>query len=125
MGHPHLDRRVPTFPGAVAMDHRRPLVDVLVHAQAARLLIQDYCPHAQSIEWTVGQHYFACRGNQAFIGDAHPVPFTVNNDGSLSARAAELTHTSLVAADRAGTLEPEILVLELGFGVGLFARLFL
>jgi tetratricopeptide (TPR) repeat protein len=73
----------------------------------------------------LGQEYLRQRGNKAFLSDASPVPFVVNNDGALSRNAAEVFFTSLVAADQRGQLEEEIFVLELGIGVGLFARYFL
>ena len=65
------------------------------------------------------------RSNKAFISDASPVPFVINNDGTLSRNAAEVFYASLLEADAAGTLERDIHVLELGIGVGLFARFFL
>src|ERR1043165_8365443 len=98
---------------------------VLAHAQAGRDIIQDFCPLADSLEWELGQQYLRERGNKAFISDASPVPFVINNDGTLSRNAAEVFFTSLVQADKDGTLEPDIFVLELGIGVGLFARFFL
>ncbi len=104
---------------------RVPVREILATAQAGRTLIQDFCPLPESIEWQLGQNYLRERGNRAFINDPEPVPFVVNNDGSLSANAAAVCFASLLAADQAGTLEPEIFVLELGIGVGLFARFFL
>jgi tetratricopeptide (TPR) repeat protein len=104
---------------------RSPAEEVLAQAQAGRAVIQDFCPLADSLEWQLGQEYLRQRGNKAFLGDASPVPFVVNNDGALSQSAAEVFFAGLLAADRAGTLEPEIFVLELGIGVGLFARYFL
>ena len=53
------------------------------------------------------------------------MPFVINNDGALSRNAAEVFFASLVEAEKAAPLEPEIFVLELGIGVGLFARYFL
>jgi len=99
---------------------------VLAHAQSGREVIQDFCPLADSLEWQLGQQYLRDRGNKAFISDASPVPFVVNNDGTLSRNAAEVFFASLEAADEAGNLvEQDIFVLELGIGVGLFARYFL
>jgi len=98
---------------------------VLTHAQASREVIQDYCPLAESLEWELGQQYFRERGNKAFISDAIPVPFLINNDGTLSRNAAEVFFTSCQVAEKAGDLEEDIYVLELGIGVGLFARFFL
>lgn len=98
---------------------------VLSHAQSGRDVVQDFCPLAESLEWELGQDYLRERGNKAFISDASPVPFVINNDGTLSRHAAEVLFASCLAAEKDGTLEPEIFVLELGVGVGLFARYFL
>ena len=98
---------------------------ILVNVHASRPVIQDFCPLADSLEWEIGQSYLQERGNKAFTSDPEPVPFTINNDGNLSNRAAEVFFASLAAAEQAGTLEPTIFVLELGIGVGLFARFFL
>src|SRR5437870_2408088 len=98
---------------------------ILTNAQDSRPVVQDFVPLAESLEWELGQQYLRDRGNKAFISDASPVPFVINNDGTLSRNAAEVFFTSLVEADSAGTLEDEIFVLELGIGVGLFARFFL
>src|SRR3977135_3070790 len=106
------------------MSWRAILVNRLFSANS-RECIQDFVPLAQSLEWDLGQEYLRQRGNKAFISDASPVPFVINNDGTLSRNAAELLFTSLVEDEKAGTLEPDINVLELGIGVGLFARFFL
>jgi tetratricopeptide (TPR) repeat protein len=107
-------------PGKPALGQR-----VLAHAQSSRDVVQDFVPLSESLEWELGQQYLRERGNKAFISDASPVPFVINNDGSLSRNAAEVFFTSLVEADKAGSLEPDLYVLELGIGVGLFARFFL
>jgi hypothetical protein len=98
---------------------------ILTNAQDSRPVVQDFVPLADSLEWELGQQYLRDRGNKAFISDASPVPFVVNNDGNLLRNAAEVFFTSLLEADKAGDLEPDIHVLELGIGVGLFARFFL
>jgi tetratricopeptide (TPR) repeat protein len=87
--------------------------------------VQEFVPLADSLEWELGQEYLRERGNKAFIGDASPVPFVINNDGALSRQAAEVLFANLVAAEKAGTLERDVFVLELGVGVGLFARFLL
>jgi tetratricopeptide (TPR) repeat protein len=97
----------------------------LDEARSDRIVVQDYRPLAESLDWELGQEYLRRRGSLAFIGDAEPVPFVVNNDGNLSIKAAEVFFTSLQAAEQKGALEPDIFVLELGIGVGLFARYFL
>jgi hypothetical protein len=97
----------------------------LARAQDSRPVVQDYCPLPQSIEWQLGQRYLREHGSKAFLHDAAPVPYVVNNDGTLSLRAARVLFQSLQEAEAEGGLEDEIYVLELGIGVGLFARLFL
>jgi tetratricopeptide (TPR) repeat protein len=99
--------------------------DILAGAQASRSVIQDFCPLAESLESELGQQYLGQRGNKAFISDASPVPFVVNNDGTLSRNTAEVFFASLQAAEKVEPLDDEIFVLELGIGVGLFARYFL
>jgi hypothetical protein len=102
-----------------------PAERVLAHAQSGREVVQELCPLADSLEWTLGQSYLRERGNKAFLSDTRPVPYVVNNDGSLSRNAACVFFESLLAADQVGELEDEIFVLEMGIGVGLFARYFL
>jgi hypothetical protein len=97
---------------------------ILSRSQSGRDLVQEFVPLAQSLEWFLGQEYLKERGNKAFLSDSSPVPYVVNNDGSLSRRAAQVLFESLEA--RGESQEKEALyVLELGIGVGLFARLFL
>jgi tetratricopeptide (TPR) repeat protein len=98
---------------------------ILAKAQSSRAVIQDFVPLADSLEWNLGQEYLRQRGNKAFLSDATPVPFIVNNDGTLSRNAAEVFFASLLDAEERGPLEKDLFVLELGIGVGLFARFFL
>ena len=118
---------------AMATDTRQPqrlasgslTEQLLSQAQSSREVIQDFVPLSQSLEWDLGQQYLRQRGNKAFISDSSPVPFVINNDGTLSRHAAEVFFASLLKADKEGTLPKELHVLELGIGVGLFARYFL
>src|SRR5437762_486265 len=98
---------------------------ILAKAQSNRPVIQDFVPLAESLEWNLGQEYLRQRGNKAFLSDATPVPFVINNDGTLSRNAAEVFFASLQDAEEQKSLEDELFVLELGIGVGLFARYFL
>src|SRR5437868_11543247 len=109
-----------------AVPARLPSVeDILARAQDGRAVVQDFVPLAQSLEWRLGQEYLRQRGNKAFLSDAHPVPFVVNNDGSLSHAAAAVFFASAQAAEKEGPLPADLFVLELAIGVGLFARYFL
>src|SRR5262245_38903430 len=98
---------------------------VLGNARASREVVEEFVCLTNSLEWDLGQRYLSDRGNKAFISDTSPVPFVINNDGTLSRNAAEVFFTSLVEAENAGNLEPDIYILELGIGVGLFAGFFL
>jgi tetratricopeptide (TPR) repeat protein len=98
---------------------------ILAQAQSNRAVIQNFVALADSLEWNLGQEYLRQRGNKAFLSDATPVPFIINNDGTLSRNAAEVLFANLVDAEQQGPLEDELFVLELGIGVGLFARFFL
>src|SRR6516164_3742966 len=77
---------------------------ILAHAQASREVIQDFVPLSESLEWRLGQEYLRQRGNKAFLSDAHPVPFVINNDGALSQAAADTFFASLAAAEKEGPL---------------------
>lgn len=97
--------------------------DILAGVKPCHFIIQDFSPLAESIDWELGQLYWNKRGSKAFTsGD---VPFAINNDGILSANAAEVFFVSLTQADENGQLEPQIHALEMGCGAGLFARYFL
>jgi hypothetical protein len=73
---------------------------ILARTQSARVVIQEFNPLPESLEWQLGQSYLQERGNRAFINDPEPVPFVVNNDGTLSRHAAEVffAHLRAVAA---------------------------
>lgn len=106
-------------------DERSPAGSVIARLQEGRAFIQNFVPLADSLEWHLGQRYLRDRGSKAFVADASPVPYVVNNDGTLSRFAAEVLFTNLVAEEKAGRPQHDLLVLELGIGVGLFARFFL
>jgi hypothetical protein len=80
---------------------------ILTNAQDNRPVVQDFVPLAGSLEWELGQQYLRDRGNKAFISDASPVPFVVNNDANLSRNGAEVFFTSLLEAEKGGDLSPD------------------
>jgi hypothetical protein len=81
-----------------------PAEQVLAHAQAGREVVQDSVSLDASLEWNLGQEYLRQRGNKASLSDAAPVPFVVNNDGTLSNNAAEVFFASLRDAEDRGVL---------------------
>jgi hypothetical protein len=74
---------------------------IVTRACADRIVIEDFCPLADSIEWQLGQRYWQERGNKAFLSE--PVPHVINNDGMLSRNVAELVFISLVEAEQAAS----------------------
>src|SRR5262249_40568846 len=108
-----------------------PLLDVLsAHLPADDLLklppeetviLETYRPLGQSLDWELGQLFYRRRGKTVFLNGE--VPYLVNNDGVLAARAATLFFSSV--EERADQLASKLLVLEFGGGSCLFARGFL
>ncbi|MCI0595681.1 MAG: hypothetical protein L0Z48_03955 [candidate division Zixibacteria bacterium] len=88
-----------------------------------RFVIQDYRPLAESLDWELGQLFWQKHGSRGFLDGS--IPFKLTNDGTLSARAAEIFFTGLEASEKEGSSDSKIYALELGCGTGLFARYFL
>jgi hypothetical protein len=78
---------------------------ILSHTQRNRVLLQDFRPLRESLEWQLGQHYYLESGNKGFIADSAPIPFMINNDGNLSAKAADLLFAAVDSSFRQGALE--------------------
>jgi hypothetical protein len=85
---------------------------ILAKAQSNRAIIQDFVPLAASLEWNLGQEYLRQRGNKAFLSDAIPVPFVINNDGTLSRNAAEVLFANLEDAEQRAPLADELFAAE-------------
>src|SRR5262249_15961629 len=81
-------------------------VKILDDALGAGLVLQHFCPLAESLDWELGQSYWQQRGSQAFSSDQ--VPFLVLNDGNVSMQAAEVFFASVHEADRAGRLPQDL-----------------
>jgi len=101
------------------------LDEILSGAAAERIVLEEFRPLAESLDWELGQLYYKLRGSQAFL--SRDVPYVVTNDGFLSSLAAHVLFDSLTGEERRGALDSrtEIRVLEVGAGLGLFCRLFL
>lgn len=87
-------------------------------------LVQSLRPLSSSIEWQLGQQFLKASGAEAFLPGESSVPFVVNNDGQLSKRAAAVFFESCVRNQQLHVTEL-ITCLEIGPGVGLFAKFFL
>jgi tetratricopeptide (TPR) repeat protein len=83
--------------------------------------LEDFRPLGASLEWRLADAYWDSAGVIPFV--RNDVPYLVNNSGRLSTNAAALVFAALDEAR--ATLPERIVLLELGAGVGLFARHFL
>jgi tetratricopeptide (TPR) repeat protein len=83
-------------------------------------VLEEFRPLSRSLEWRLSQAHWEGAGLLPFV--ENEVPFLINNNGRLSADAAQLflTHCS-----ESEPLPPGFSVLEIGAGTGLFARYFL
>lgn len=86
-------------------------------------VLEDFRPVSESLEWRIGDAYWADAGARAFLADE--VPHLITNDGMFAARDAAVLFESCLLAERGGELEREIAVMELGAGQGVYARQFL
>jgi tetratricopeptide (TPR) repeat protein len=91
----------------------------LAGVQIERTMLQDYAPLDRSLEHLISQLAWSQAGVAAFSVDR--VPHAVTSGGNLSQAAARLFYAHCAETNPAGTLE----ILELGAGIGLFARHFL
>lgn len=81
------------------------------------LLLQDWCVLVESLEWKLARCYWETRGVEPFVRSE--VPYIVNNTAWVARGVSALVTT--IAAERAESSKP-LVVLELGAGIGLFAR---
>jgi Tfp pilus assembly protein PilF len=87
---------------------------------AERILIQDWRPLSESLEWRVSEASWRKTGLDLFVrGD---VPYVVNNVAWIAESLAAVVLQSL---DEIRPALDRIWILELGAGLGLFARQFL
>jgi tetratricopeptide (TPR) repeat protein len=105
------------------MPPQRSMFDVLVRGRLTGVLLQDLATISSSIPWLRSQRYWAKAGVDAFTSGE--VPYAATNSGEPSRKAVEMYLASLRAAEQSGCREASSYVLELGTGIGLFAKLFL
>ena len=96
-----------------------PAADVLAGVQLHDTLLQDFRPLTQSLEWELSELHWAHAGVFPFV--ENDVPFLINNSGFLSEHVAAVVFANCVETPTTGPIN----VLELGAGMGLFARYFL
>jgi tetratricopeptide (TPR) repeat protein len=93
--------------------------DVLNRVTTSDSTLQDFSSLTESLEWELSALHWNRAGLFPFV--ENDVPFLVNNSGFLSEHAAAVVFANCVEAPPQG----DIRVLELGAGMGLFARYFL
>lgn len=93
---------------------------LLADASADSICLQDFRPLAESLDWELGQAAWSRRASRCFLADG--VPFAATNNGWLARNAADLLFTALAEAEARAPLPDVLQVLELGAGLGLFAR---
>lgn len=81
--------------------------------------LHDWALLSETLDWRLGKLAYQARGTLTFT--SNEVPNIAHQGGLIPYRAAEVLLASCAEAAEAGTLEPEIAVLELGMGLGLFA----
>lgn len=97
------------------------LDSVLRGVQIPDVELQAPCPLYESLEWQLSSLFWFESGLAPFLDNS--VPYLINNSGRLSESAAVVLFENLLEIPPAAG--DEIMVLELGAGSGLFARLFL
>ena len=95
-------------------------VGLLADAPAESICLQELRPLTESLDWELGQLSWNCRASRAFFADG--VPFAATSSGWLASNAAEVLFTALAEAEQRGPLPAVVSVLEVGAGLGLFAR---
>ncbi len=98
---------------------RASAADALDRVQLNDTLLQDFRPLTESLEWELSALHWNQAGLFPFVDN--DVPFLINNSGFLSEHVAAVVFANCVEAPPASS----IAVLELGAGMGLFARYFL
>ena len=97
--------------------------EALGRAADKRVILEDFRPMAESLDWKLGAMYWRRTDSQAWLSES--IPFAVTSDGWLSRGAVEALFAALTEAEERESLGSTIRVLEVGVGLGLFARYFL
>ncbi len=111
----HLEQEV-TAAQTSANRLRQQLESLEARSSSKRVLVQDYRPLHATIENTLSRRYWAEAGVMPFIEDQ--VPFSINNDGTLSMKAAKILFAHCLETKP----DASISILEIGAGLGLHAR---
>jgi len=83
------------------------------------VVLHDWTPLTETLDWRLGKLAYQARGTALFVNNK--VPNLLHQGGLIPYRAAEVLFASCAEAQAAGTLDDEIIVVEPGMGMGLFA----
>lgn len=86
-------------------------------------MLESFRPASACLDWRLSGMYWHLRGHGAFLSDE--VPHTMTNDNVVAERTADVLFTSCLEGEEQGTLGASIVVVEMGVGLGLHARLVL
>ena len=92
------------------------VADQLDRVEFGPRMIEDFRPISESLEWSLSELQWDAQGVVPFLENS--VPYTVNNNGELSHKAARV----LLASCEETSTSVDLLLFELGAGTGLFAR---
>ena len=84
------------------------------------IILEPFRSISDSLDWKLRQAYWSLRGSQAFLSGE--VPNLTINDGVLSKRIAATMYNWILELEEQGTVLERIRVLEIGAGLGVFAR---
>lgn len=83
------------------------------------VVLHDWTPLTETLDWRLGKLAYQARGTALFVNNE--VPNLLHQGGLIPYRAAEVLFANCAEAQAAGTLADEIIVVEPGMGMGLFA----
>ena len=102
------------------LDARRGSVaDALAQVRTRETILQTFRPLTESLEWELSALHWQRAGLMPFV--ENDVPFLVNNSGFLSTHVAAVLFANCIENTPTGAIR----MLEVGAGMGLFARYFL
>lgn len=108
------------IPRSVSSENPSPPPAFVLSEMVDRLeLVEAFTPMAESCIWQLNLDYWRTRGRDAFLNDS--VPYLVTSDGALASATAEMLAQDLFSRDR-DAWPQTVTIVELGPGLGLFAR---
>ena len=88
-------------------------------SKAVPVALHDWVPLADTLDWRLGKLAYQTRGTQVFVNNE--VPNLLHQGGLIPYRAAAVLFANCAEAEARGTLAAEIICVEPGMGMGMFA----